>query len=76
NAESLGLTGREFYDLVGLSDYVAGPFEKAKNLVLQTRDLKGRADKEFTVRVRIDTPQEMEYYRHGGILPYVLRELL
>jgi aconitate hydratase len=33
-------------------------------------------DKEFTARVRIDTPKEQQYYRHGGILPFVLRELL
>jgi aconitate hydratase len=33
-------------------------------------------DKEFTARVRIDTPKEVEYYKHGGILPFVLRQLL
>jgi aconitate hydratase len=33
-------------------------------------------DKEFTARVRIDTPKEVEYYQHGGILPFVLRQLL
>ena len=33
-------------------------------------------DKEFTVRVRIDTPKEQHYFRHGGILPFVLRQLL
>ena len=40
------------------------------------RDVEVRADdKTFTARVRIDTPKEVEYFRHGGILPFVLRQL-
>jgi aconitate hydratase len=69
-AASLGLTGHETFDLVGLSEAVASGFANGKLLT-------ARADeKEFTVRVRIDTPQEIAYYINGGILPYVLRQLL
>ncbi|MDX2065226.1 MAG: aconitate hydratase AcnA [Fimbriimonadaceae bacterium] len=70
NAESLGLTGHETFTLHGLSDAIANGFADGK-LLLMTAD-----DREFTVRVRIDTPQEVSYYRHGGILQYVLRSLL
>jgi aconitate hydratase len=63
-AESLGLTGEEEFSITGLGDGSA-------------KDVTVRADgTEFTARVRIDTPKEVEYYRHGGILPYVLRQLL
>jgi aconitate hydratase len=63
NAESLGLTGEETFDLDTLED--------------GARRLKVKADdKEFEARVRIDTPNEWLYYRHGGILLFVLRQLL
>jgi aconitate hydratase len=63
NAESLGLTGRERFDVVGLENGEA-------------REVTVRADgKEFRARVRLDTPREREYVRHGGILRYVLRRL-
>jgi aconitate hydratase len=63
--ESLGLTGEETFEIVGLEG------EKI------AREITVRADdKEFTATVRIDTPGEAEYYRHGGILQYVLRSLL
>jgi aconitate hydratase len=65
---TLGLSGREGFDITGLN---ASP--------LDTLQVKATApDKRqisFRVRVRIDTPQEFEYYRHGGILPYVVRQL-
>ncbi|MEX2562473.1 MAG: aconitate hydratase [Nitriliruptoraceae bacterium] len=62
--ESLGLTGHETIDIIGLSDDIPN-------------DLTVRADDiEFTVNVRIDTALEADYYRHGGILNYVLRSLL
>ncbi|MBW3556570.1 MAG: aconitate hydratase [Actinobacteria bacterium] len=65
---SLGLTGREIYDIVGLEDLAEdAPMPEA--LVVRADD------REFRVRLRIDTPKEAEYYRHGGILPYVLRQL-
>ena len=63
---SLGLTGEELIDIAGLGALGGGV----------PKELTVRAgDKEFAVRVRIDTPMEAEYYRHGGILTYVLRQL-
>ncbi len=65
---SMGLTGRESYDIRGLADLPPeGPFPE--ELVVRADD------REFRVRLRVDTPKEAEYYRHGGILPYVLRQL-
>jgi len=65
--ESLGLTGHETFDITGLEDAGADGFP---------REVAVRADdKELTCRLRIDTPNEVEYYRHGGILQYVLRQL-
>jgi aconitate hydratase len=62
--ESLGLSGRESFSVVGVDNANAD-------------EVTVRADdKEFRVRVRLDTPQEREYLRHGGILPFVLRRLL
>jgi aconitate hydratase len=64
--ESLGLSGRETFSVAGLSDVDEIP-----------RELTVKADdKEFKVRVRIDTPKEQRYFHHGGILQFVLRELL
>ena len=66
SAESLGLTGHETFTIAGLADAEEVP-----------RELTVRADdKEFTVTVRIDTPKEQRYFRHGGILQFVLRQLL
>jgi aconitate hydratase len=70
NAESLGLTGQETFELVGLADAVATNFAGGKQLSLRADD------KVIQVKVRIDTPQEVLYYLNGGILPYVLRSLL
>ena len=65
--ESLGLTGHETFEITGLEGAGADGFP---------REVTVRADdKELTCRVRIDTPNEVEYYRHGGILQYVLRQL-
>ena len=62
--ESLGLTGRETFSITGLEDGEA-------------REVTVRADEtEFQAILRLDTPREREYLRHGGILPYVLRRLL
>jgi aconitate hydratase len=67
-AESLGLSGSENFDIEGLGD------GSAKQVtVIATAD--DGSKKQFTAKVRIDTPQEVEYYRHGGILHYVLRQL-
>ncbi|MEY3465683.1 MAG: aconitate hydratase AcnA [Gammaproteobacteria bacterium] len=69
NAQSLGLTGRETFDFGDLKNAEAREVE-----VTATPD-DGRAPIRFKVRVRIDTPKERDYYRHGGILQYVLRQL-
>jgi aconitate hydratase len=62
SVESLGLTGHEVYSISGIADLPQTVIVKAGGL-------------EFSARVRIDTPMEAEYYRHGGILQYVLRQL-
>jgi aconitate hydratase len=75
NAASLGLTGEELYNIRGLADFVAGAFAAGRTLtVVAERDDGVRT--EFPALVRIDTPQEARYFEHGGILPYVLRQLL
>jgi aconitate hydratase len=68
SVESLGLTGKEIFDIEGLGD---GSSETVS--VTATAD-DGNVTT-FEARVRIDTPKEAEYYRHGGILHYVLRQL-
>ncbi|GAV21095.1 aconitate hydratase [Mariprofundus micogutta] len=68
SAESLGLTGHESYDFAGIGD------GSAKELNVTATATDGSV-KSFTVDVRIDTPKEVEYYQHGGILHYVLRQL-
>jgi len=70
NAASLGLTGRESYSIVGLETGL-----KPRQRLRVRADENGTA-KEFEVLARIDTPEDVEYIRHGGVLPYVLRELL
>jgi aconitate hydratase len=64
DAESLGLTGEEEYAITGIEG------GEAKEVTVRADD------KEFKARVRIDTPKEVDYYKHGGILPFVLRQLL
>jgi aconitate hydratase len=64
SAQSLGLSGRETFSIAGIDG------GGAREVTVHADDI------EFTTRVRIDTPKEVEYYRHGGILPFVLRELL
>src|SRR5262249_26584274 len=62
SAASLGLTGREVYDVIGIEAMNSGPVP---------REVTVRADgREFRAIVRIDTPGEAEYYRHGGIMQY------
>jgi len=69
SAESLGLTGHEAYSITGAAD--------ALNAGELPHEATVRADeRQFTVRVRIDTPKEADYFRHGGILQYVLRQLM
>jgi aconitate hydratase len=70
NASTLGLTGEETYSIEGLSDAIA-----KRRAVVRAKRADGSV-RELVATVRIDTPQEREYYRHGGILQYVLRQLL
>ncbi|HEY3971577.1 MAG TPA: aconitate hydratase AcnA [Candidatus Sulfotelmatobacter sp.] len=74
NAESLKLTGEEVFEITGIRDLV----EKfaAGSKVKVRASAKGSPDIEFNALVRIDTPQEALYYANGGILQYVLRQLL
>jgi aconitate hydratase len=65
------LTGKETYHIEGIPAALDGGSREATVRAV-TDD--GSA-KSFTVKVRVDTPQELEYYRNGGILPYVLRQL-
>ncbi|HMD72395.1 MAG TPA: hypothetical protein VKG05_00900, partial [Steroidobacteraceae bacterium] len=67
-AQSLGLTGRETFEIVGLERGAA----KTVKVIAKADDGKTT---EFKVRLRIDTPKELDYYQHGGILHYVLRQL-
>ncbi len=69
-AASLGLTGEETFSFEGLAAAIPD-----RKLTVHARGTDGKA-RDFTATVRIDTPQEREYYRHGGILQYVLRQLL
>src|SRR5262249_27994090 len=71
--ESLGLTGEESYDVIGLTDVLAN-FSAGKKVKVRATKPAGGAT-EFEAVLRIDTPQEVLYYQHGGILQYVLRQL-
>jgi aconitate hydratase len=69
-AESLGLSGEETFAVGGVADAIART--KEVQVVATPADGTSRT---FMATVRIDTPKEVEYYRHGGILEYVLRQL-
>jgi aconitate hydratase len=71
SAASLGLTGHEVYDLVGSGAALAS----RGRLTVRAERARGTAPQEFSVVVRVDTPEELTAFRHGGILPYVLRRL-
>ncbi len=74
NAESLGLTGEEVYDFAGLTALLDSKFAGGRTQKVKATAGDGSV-KEFDAKVRIDTPQETEYFEHGGILQYVLRQL-
>jgi aconitate hydratase len=74
NAEALGLNGEEVFDFPGLSGLLAKRFAAGKMLAVTATAADGTV-KRFTAKIRIDTPQEIEYFEHGGILQYVLRQL-
>ncbi|MFQ6114375.1 MAG: aconitate hydratase, partial [bacterium] len=71
NHETLGLTGFETYAITGIAD----DLKPGKQLRVTANKDDG-TEKSFTVIVRVDTPEELNYYKHGGILQYVLRQLL
>jgi aconitate hydratase len=71
NRESLGLTGNETFSITGVADAIASG--KTASVVARADD---GTEKKFDAIVRIDTPAEVEYYRNGGILPYVLRQVV
>jgi len=74
DAESLGLTGEEVYDFGGLTGLLKAKFKNGRTLKVNAKAADSSV-KQFNATVRIDTPQEIEYYEHGGILLYVLRQL-
>jgi aconitate hydratase len=71
SAQTLKLDGTETYDITGLSDSI-----QPRQDVTLTITRNDGTKLEQTVKLRIDTPIEVDYYRHGGILPFVLRQLI
>jgi aconitate hydratase len=71
NCDSLGLSGMETIDVTGIADDLT----PGKQLTVKATDENG-GDKTFQVTTRVDTPEELNYYHHGGILQYVLRQLI
>jgi aconitate hydratase len=71
NVATLNLTGEEIFDFSGIDDNL-----KAQQDVILTIHRKDGRTEQVPLLLRIDTPIEVDYYRHGGILPYVLRELV
>jgi len=69
SAEELGLTGEEVFSITGLAEPMNAGTQIPDEVLVRADD------REFKARVRIDTPKEAEYFRHGGILQYVLRQL-
>jgi aconitate hydratase len=73
NAESLGLSGEETFEVTGITALNDGDTPRTVTVKAVPED---GGDIEFEGVVRIDTPGEANYFRHGGIMPYVLRSLL
>jgi aconitate hydratase len=71
NAKTLSLDGTETFDLTGLEENL-----RPRHLAMLTIHRAPGPDEQVPVQVRIDTPIEVDYYRHGGILPFVLRQLV
>jgi aconitate hydratase len=74
-AASLSLSGEEVYDVEGLAAGMANSFASGRQIAVKAKKPDGTAVT-FKALVRIDTPRELQYYQHGGILQYVLRQLL
>jgi aconitate hydratase len=75
NVGRLGLTGEEIYDLEGLPKLLESGLSGGREIAVKAKRADG-SERVFQAMVRIDTPQEVRYYQHGGILQYVLRQLL
>jgi aconitate hydratase len=75
DADTLGLNGDEVYEIVGVRELLDRKFAGGRQILVRAKRSDGHAV-EFNALVRIDTPQEILYYEHGGILQYVLRQLL
>jgi aconitate hydratase len=75
NVDVLGLTGAEVYDIDGVAEAYAAGFKAGQKLLVRANRADG-SYVNFQAVSRIDTPQELLYYQHGGILQYVLRQLL
>jgi aconitate hydratase len=71
SVDSLGITGKESFDLTGIENDI-----KPQQEVTLVIHRENGERKEVKVLLRIDTPIEVDYYKHGGILPFVLRQLL
>ena len=71
NAQTLHLDGSETYSVLGLGDSI----RPRQEVILEIKRKDGEIEK-VPLILRIDTPIEVDYYRHGGILPFVLREIL
>jgi len=74
NVAALGLTGEEVFETIGLPKMLEAGFAGGKTLTVRATSADGKV-KDIAAVVRIDTPQEIAYYRHGGILHFVLRQL-
>jgi aconitate hydratase len=71
NPQSLGLTGLETYDIVGIAENL----KPGKEITVKARSSTGKLT-QFAVIIRIDTPNEIDYYKNDGILQYVLRSMM
>jgi aconitate hydratase len=74
NVASLGLSGEETFEVVGLPAMLHSNFAGGRDVSVKAKSADGKVHA-FKARVRIDTPQEILYYQHGGILPFVLRQI-
>jgi aconitate hydratase len=72
SAATIGITGREQFDIMGVADGLT----PGGVITVRARGGVGEPQFEFQAVVRIDTPEELVAFRHGGILPYVLRQLV
>jgi aconitate hydratase len=75
DADTLGLNGDEIFEIIGLRELLESKFAGGRQIQVRAKRPDGMVV-EFHALVRIDTPQEILYYEHGGILQYVLRQLL